>query len=82
MKGLDLMTNTNETKKTTSAGGVSIFTVLTLIFVVLKLVGVIEWSWIWVFSPIWIPIALCFVIIVPIVIIAIILKFIRNKKLK
>ncbi|WP_447402339.1 hypothetical protein ACE1MS_11805 [Lysinibacillus sp. fkY74-1] len=25
--------------------------ILTIIFVVLKLVGVITWSWLWVFSP-------------------------------
>lgn len=34
------------------------FTALTLIFIVLKLVGVITWSWLWVLSPIWIPIVL------------------------
>lgn len=30
--------------------------VLTLIFVTLKLVGVITWSWWWVLSPIWLPV--------------------------
>lgn len=28
--------------------------VLFIVFIVLKLVGVINWSWIWVFSPLWI----------------------------
>jgi len=28
--------------------------VLTVVFVVLKLVGVITWSWWWVLSPLWI----------------------------
>lgn len=27
--------------------------VLTLIFVVLKVTGLISWSWLWVLSPIW-----------------------------
>ena len=31
---------------------------VTLILVILKLTGVIDWSWVWVTSPIWIPIAL------------------------
>jgi hypothetical protein len=31
---------------------------ITLILVILKLTGVIDWSWVWVTSPIWIPIAL------------------------
>ena len=34
-------------------GGLGIVSVLTIIFVVLKLLGVIKWSWIWVLSPIW-----------------------------
>lgn len=32
--------------------------VLTLIFITLQLCGVIHWSWVWVLSPIWIPIFL------------------------
>lgn len=31
--------------------------ILTLIFITLKLTGVIAWSWFWVLSPILIPIA-------------------------
>lgn len=41
-----------------ASGGVGISTVLTIIFVVLKLVGVIDWSWVWVLSPTWISLAL------------------------
>ena len=40
--------------KTTVNGGVGFFGLLTLVFIVLKLVGVITWSWVWVLSPIWI----------------------------
>jgi hypothetical protein len=36
---------------------------ITLILVILKLTGVINWSWVWVTSPIWIPIALIFFIL-------------------
>ena len=35
-------------------GGLGIVSVLTIVFIVLKLLGVIKWSWIWVLSPIWI----------------------------
>lgn len=38
----------------TNNGGVGIGTVLTIIFVVLKLTGNIDWSWWWVLSPLWI----------------------------
>ena len=34
--------------------GIGFAGLLTLVFIVLKLVGVINWSWIWVLSPIWI----------------------------
>jgi hypothetical protein len=36
---------------------------ITLILVILKLTGVINWSWVWVTSPIWIPIALLGIIL-------------------
>ena len=38
-------------KKSTS---INIGTILTIIFVVLKLMGKISWSWWWVLSPVWI----------------------------
>ena len=42
-------------------GGIGICDVLAIVFIVLKLCGVITWSRIWVLAPIWIP--LCLVII-------------------
>lgn len=40
----------------------NLFSVLLIIFLVLKLTGLISWSWIWVLSPIWIQI-LIFILI-------------------
>ena len=37
--------------KNTSSSGLGLSGVLTVVFVVLKLVGVISWSWWWVLSP-------------------------------
>ena len=34
--------------------GMGFISVLTLIFIVLKLTNNISWSWVWVLSPIWI----------------------------
>ena len=42
--------------------GMGFISVLTLIFVVLKLTNNISWSWIWVLSPIWISIILIILI--------------------
>jgi hypothetical protein len=36
----------------------NITTPLFLIFLILKLTGVINWSWFWVTSPLWIPLAI------------------------
>ena len=48
----------NKDVTTTSGGGIGVCTVLFLIFLVLKLCGVITWSWWWVTAPLWIPFAL------------------------
>ena len=47
---------------TTASGGIGFGGLLTIAFIVLKLCGVITWKWIWVLSPLWISIALVFVI--------------------
>ena len=47
--------------KNTSGNGLGIGTIIFLIFLTLKLaeVGpVAHWRWLWVFSPLWIPLAL------------------------
>lgn len=38
-----------------SSGGVGVCGLLLVLFVGLKLGGVISWSWLWVTSPIWLP---------------------------
>ena len=38
--------------------GMSASTVLTILFVALKLLGVIEWPWLWVLSPAWIGVVI------------------------
>lgn len=47
----------------TSSGGIGIAGVTFIVFLVLKLVGVIDWSWWWVTSPLWISVALTFFIL-------------------
>ena len=45
----------NETKKVTINSGLSLGTVLFIVFLILKLTKTIAWSWWWVTSPLWIP---------------------------
>ena len=48
----------------TSASGLGLGSVLTIIFIVLKLVGVIDWSWWWVVSPAMIEIGLTILLLI------------------
>lgn len=43
-------------EKTTS-GGLGFVGALTIAFIVLKLMGVIDWRWVWVLAPAWIGVA-------------------------
>ena len=45
-----------------SAGGLGFTGALTLLFIALKLLGKIDWSWWWVLSPIWISLGVALVI--------------------
>lgn len=49
------------------SGGTGFLGVLTLIFITLKLLKVITWSWVWVLSPMWIPLLIILIILLIIV---------------
>jgi len=38
----------------TTSNGIGFTSALTILFIALKLLGKISWSWIWVLSPLWI----------------------------
>ena len=48
----------NENKTVIKKQGLSFSSLLAIIFIVLKLIGVIKWSWMWVLSPLWISVGL------------------------
>lgn len=43
----------NKHTSSTSSSGMGFLSVLGLIFIVLKLLHVIDWPWVWVLAPIW-----------------------------
>lgn len=51
-------------KSSSSSGGIGFVGVLTIVFIVLKLVGVLTWSWWWVLSPIWISFLISIALVV------------------
>ena len=69
------MTMNNDNNESKNENVVSeFFSLLAIAFIVLKLCGVIDWSWIWVLSPIWLPLATIIVICLLIFIIALIVN--------
>lgn len=46
------------------SSGIGLGGVLGVTFIVLKLTGVIAWSWLWVLAPFWLPIAIVLVVLV------------------
>lgn len=48
--------------KSSSSSGIGFTGLLTIVFVTLKLLGKITWSWWWVLSPIWISLLIGFVL--------------------
>lgn len=47
-----------------SSGGIGFCGLLSIVFIVLKLCGVIHWSWLWVLAPLWTPIAIFFLVLI------------------
>ena len=65
-----------DNKNNTTSGGIGFTGLLTIVFIVLKLLDVIKWSWWWVLSPIWISFGIALVVIfIPLVV-----AIVGNKK--
>jgi hypothetical protein len=48
---------------TSSSGGIGFVGLLTIVFIVLKLIHKIGWPWLWVVSPVWISAGLAVVVV-------------------
>ena len=57
-----------DSSSSAASGGTSIFTLLTVLFVGLKLTGYIDWPWVWVLAPLLAEIALVIVILFVVVV--------------
>ena len=64
--------------KSTQSGGIGLSTIIFLIFLVLKLIGQITWSWWWVTAPLWLPAGIFLVVMLIIFIIALIVAAISD----
>lgn len=69
------------TTSTTSTSGIGFSGLLTIVFIVLKLTNVINWSWLWVLSPLWISVALVIaIVLIGLGVTYLIIKPIKNRK--
>lgn len=59
----------------TQNNGIGFIGLLTIAFIVLKLTGHIQWSWVWVLSPLWLATAA-----VALVLLVVLIVFLLNKK--
>ncbi len=72
------MKSSNRSSGCGATGGLGLGSVLTIVFVVLKLVGVINWSWLWVLSPLWISFALALILFAVGLVITLVVKLIEG----
>lgn len=62
----------NDNNKSSGSSGGIFWTLLAVAFIVLKVTRLIDWPWVWVLAPIWIPagIVLAAIVVVLIVVLA------------
>lgn len=71
----------SKTSSTASISGIGFTGLLTIVFIVLKLTNVINWSWLWVLSPVWIEFALVVaIVLIGVGVTYLIIKPIKNRK--
>jgi hypothetical protein len=56
--------------ESSNSGGIGFAGLLAIVFIVLKLMGKITWSWLWVLSPLWIPAIIFLIVLMAIAIVA------------
>lgn len=69
----------NENKTIVKTKGIGFCGLLTIAFIVLKLCGVINWTWLWVLAPLWISWGLALVITLILLLVGTIVKLISDR---
>lgn len=69
--------NDNQNNSSTK-GGIGFCGLLTIAFIVLKLTGFIDWSWLWVLAPIWIPTAIVIAVLLVVLVVILVKETIKQ----
>ena len=72
------MENEDKSTNISTNGGIGFLGALTILFIALRLTNVIDWSWWWVLSPIWMPIVAVLGIIAIVAIVMLIVKIVKK----
>lgn len=62
------MDNSNNNRSSATGGGLSILGVVEIVFIILKLLGIINWSWWIVLIPLWIDLGITLLVILFIIV--------------
>jgi len=65
-----------------SSSGIGFTGLLTVVFITLKLLGKIDWSWWWVLAPVWGSVALIITILVGSIVVLSIVEKLSDRKYK
>lgn len=68
----------NDNNKSNCSTGGIFWTLLTVAFIVLKVTHLIDWPWVWVLAPIWIPVGIVLAAIVVVLIVVLTKETIRS----
>lgn len=72
--------SSNNNNSSSAGVGIGFCGLLAIAFIVLKLMGIIKWSWLWVLSPLWIPTAIVILVLLVILAVHLIKKSVRKRK--
>lgn len=68
----------NDNNKSNCGTGGIFWTLLAVAFIVLKVTHLIDWPWVWVLAPIWIPVGIVLAAIVVVLIVVLTKETIRS----
>lgn len=74
--------SSNSNNNGSAAGVIGFCDLLTIVFIVLKLTGVISWSWLWVLAPIWIPVAIILAMLLVVLIVVLVEEGVKQTEEK
>ena len=64
--------------KTTYSGGIGLLGVVKIVFIILKLVGVITWSWLVILIPLWIQLS-AIIVMLAVMLVMVLIAYLESK---